>query len=63
MIWSPLLIIVPLLLLPYALEQLPISKKLAIRLGDYLFYAGVSVTLILTYWVAASGIVAHVFIA
>ncbi len=62
MIWSPLLIIVPLLLLPYALEQLPISKRLAIRLGSYFFYVGVLVTLLLTYWVAASGIVAHVFI-
>ncbi len=62
MIWSPLLIIVPLLLLPYALEQLPISKKLAMRVGDYFFYVGVVVTLALTYWVAASGIVAHVFI-
>lgn len=62
MVWSPLLIIVPLLLLPYALEQFPISKKLAMRVGDYFFYAGVLVTLVLTYWVAASGIVAHVFI-
>lgn len=62
MIWSPLLIIVPLLLLPYALEQLPIPKKLIMQIGDYFFYTGVLVTLILTYWVAASGIVAHVFV-
>lgn len=61
MIWSPLLIIVPLLLLPYALEQLPLARRTAQRIGDWVFYGGVLITLALSYWVAASGIVAHVF--
>ena len=61
MIWSPLLIIVPLLLLPYALEQLPLARRTAQRIGDGVFYGGVLITLALSYWIAASGIVAHVF--
>lgn len=61
MIWSPLLIIVPLLLLPYALEQLPLARRTAQRIGDWVFYGGVFITLGLSYWVAASGLVAHVF--
>lgn len=61
MTWSPLLILVPLLLLPYALEQLPLARRTAQRVGDWVFYGGVLITLGLSYWVAASGIVAHVF--
>lgn len=61
MVWSPLLIIVPLLLLPYALEQLPLARRTAQRIGDGVFYGGVLITLLLSYWVAASGLVAHLF--
>ena len=61
MIWSPLLVIVPLLLLPYVLEQLPLARRTAQRIGDGVFYGGVLITLALSYWVAASGVVAHVF--
>lgn len=61
MVWSPLLVVVPLLLLPYALEQLPLARRTAQRIGDGVFYGGVLITLALSYWVAASGIVPHVF--
>lgn len=40
---------------------LPLARRVAQRIGDGVFHVGVLITLVLSYWVAASGIVAHVF--
>lgn len=62
MVWAPLAVFVPLFLLPYLVDWLPrLSRKRAQLIGEVIFYIGVALLIGLSYWVAATGLVAHIF--
>jgi quinol-cytochrome oxidoreductase complex cytochrome b subunit len=60
MVYS-LLVFLPLLIFPYVVEFLPLTKAKKVETGEVLFYVGVSLLLATSYWGAASKIVAHIF--
>jgi len=60
MVYS-LLVFPPLLVFPYVVEFLPLTKAKKAEIGEVLFYVGVSLLLATSYWGAASKIVAHIF--
>ncbi len=61
MVWSGFLVVVPMLLLPYVLEQLNIKRGLASKLGNWVFYTGALLVIAFTFWTAAAPVQAHLF--
>lgn len=51
----------PLIIMPYVLEFLPIEKKKKIKLGQAIFYLGILAALVISYRAAAGEIIAHIF--
>jgi quinol-cytochrome oxidoreductase complex cytochrome b subunit len=51
----------PLVVLPYVLEFLPIDKKKKLQLGEALFYLGVFAMIVISYRAAAGEIIAHIY--
>ena len=60
MVYS-LLVFVPLLILPYALDWLPTSRVKKLEIGESAYYTGVFLLIALSFWAAAGEIVPHIF--
>ncbi len=51
----------PLIIMPYVLEFLPVEKKLKIKIGQAFFYIGIIAALAISYRAAAGEIIAHIY--
>ena len=60
MVYS-LLVFLPLLIFPYVVEFLPLTRARKVEVGEILFYVGVALLIAVSYWAAGSEIVAHIF--
>ncbi len=60
MIYSTL-IFIPLVILPYVLDWLPLSKIKKFEVGEALYYGGIFLIIALSFWAASGEIVAHIF--
>lgn len=60
MVYS-MLVFLPLLVFPYAVELLPFSRARKAKIGETAFYAGLFAMLALSYWAAAGKIITHIF--
>ncbi|MFQ5819609.1 MAG: hypothetical protein ACE5I5_06450 [Candidatus Heimdallarchaeota archaeon] len=63
MVVIPVLVFLPLLIIPYIVERLPLPNEKRTRAGELFFYAGIYFLLAISYWAAASAIITHIFYA
>jgi len=61
MVYTPMLVFLPLLIFPFLVERLPLDSRKRARAGELLYYAGAFFVLAISYWAAAGEIIPHIF--